>query len=148
MPPTEVRRMVDAARLGLRDAVWASPLGLLHVSGKITATQFAAGRHWAALVEDYGKACQGPKPPRSAKLEQGSGASPDPDSAKGLREAKRHAKTVESYLAAQKILRLMGSPSERAVADVCEHSLYPVGTLQLAALRSGLSALAALWGRK
>ena len=149
MPPTEVRRLLDASRKGLRDAVWSSALGELHVRGKISAAQFAAGRAWLELIDDYGKATQAPKEPRSAKLEKTNRQDwVDPDSAAGRKEARRHAKTVERYLAGQKLLRFMGEATEAAVADVCERDIYAITTFQLAALRGGLSALAALWGSK
>jgi hypothetical protein len=37
--PNEVRRLVDAAATGLRDSVWCSVLGRMHLTGKITSAQ-------------------------------------------------------------------------------------------------------------
>jgi hypothetical protein len=148
MSPVEVRRMLDASALGMRDRVWASPLGILHLRGKLTATQFAAGIHWAELSVEYSAASQSPRAPRSAALEPKGGTPPDPDSPRGVREARQHAKTMQSYTSGLNLLRSLGEAAGTAVADVCEKEQYPVGEIQLGALRGGLAALAALWGRE
>jgi hypothetical protein len=144
--PAEVARLRDAALSGMRDAVWASSLGRLYLTGNLTSAQFAAGKRWAELVEQYTAACLSPRQPRSARLERGEGTAIDPDSATGTKEARRHVKAVLSYLTARKVLALMGDAPQAAVRDVVERDLYPVGPFQLAALCGALSALAALWG--
>lgn len=148
MSPTEVRRMLDASALGMRDRVWGCPLGILHLRGKLTATQFAAGMHWAKLSAEYSAASQSPRAPRSAALDPKGGTPPDPDSPRGVREARAHARTMGSYTTGLSLLRSLGEAVGGAVADVCEKEQYPVGEAQLGALRGGLAALAALWGRE
>jgi hypothetical protein len=143
--PTEIVRLRDAALAGLRDPIWGTTLGRLYLAGKLTSSQFAAGRRWAELVKVYASACLSPRPPRSAKLERGDGMAVDPDSAVGRREARRHVQAVESYIAASEILKHAGETPRRAVTDVVERDLYPVGQFQMAALHVGLSALATLW---
>ena len=79
LDPLRVRRLVDASVAGLRDSLWATTLGRLHLTGKLSASEVAAGVRWASLVADYDAACQSPRPPRSAKLEPGAtGQSLDP----------------------------------------------------------------------
>jgi hypothetical protein len=40
----------------------------LLLAGKLTSSQFAAGKRWRALVADYDAACQAPPPPSTAVL--------------------------------------------------------------------------------
>jgi hypothetical protein len=143
--PTEVTRLRDAALAGMRDAVWSSPLGWLYLSGRLSGSQFAAGRRWATLARDYSAATQSPKQPRSANLDPAGGQPPDPDSPAGLKEAQQHAHTLHQYLAALEMLKHTGAPARRAVAAVCEQATMPAGHAQLADLNRGLSALSAFW---
>ena len=145
MSPLEVRRMVDAAKRGLKDPIWATQLGILHLEGKLTTSQFAAGKRWAELARDYSVAMQSPKSPRSVALEASGGSPIDPNSAKGVKEARQHSRTVHGYLGALEALKRTGEAPRLAVRDVCEFNLFPVGSFQLAALRTGLQGLAAWW---
>ena len=143
--PTEISRLRDAALAGMKDPIWGTQLGILHLSGKLTNAQLAAGKRWAELARDYSTAQQSPKPPRSAALEASAGSAADPDSAKGAREARRHSQIVHGYLGALEALKRTGEIPRLAVRDVCEFNLFPVGSFQLAALRTGLQGLAAWW---
>ncbi|MGY2987681.1 hypothetical protein [Bradyrhizobium sp. USDA 4508] len=147
-PPTEVRRLIDAALAGMRPAEWGTMLGRLCLAGQITETQFAAGRRWCNLVAEYSQACCSPRIPQSAKLEPGGGNAADPDSAKGAREARRHARIVESFESGAEALRRAGMVSVRVVGVVCEQDLAPVGQIEIEALRNGLQALAVFWSAK
>lgn len=146
--PSEVTRLRDAALAGLRDPVWGSTLGWLFLSGKVSAVQFAAGKRWVELAADYSAACCGPKQVRSAKLDPAGGTSPDPDSPKGLREARRHVLAVEQYLEGSELLKRLGGAAAVAVRNVCEQGRMPVGFGELLALRRGLAVLAAWQQRK
>ena len=42
MSPAEVRRLAEQASLGLRDAVWSTQLGRIHLAGKVSALEFSA----------------------------------------------------------------------------------------------------------
>ncbi len=79
LSPTEVRRLVDGAAMGLKDSTWSSTLGRLHLAGKLNASQLAAGKRWAELVSSYSQACQGPRPPRTKPLDAIGGTPADPD---------------------------------------------------------------------
>ena len=143
--PGEVSRLRDAALAGLRDPIWGTCLGLLYLNGKLTASQFAAGKRWTELAQDYSAAQLSPRAPRSANLDPQGGTTLDPDSAKGVREARRHARTVHGYLGAVEVLKRTGEAPRLAVRDVCEFDLYPTSMFQLGALRAGLQALAGWW---
>ena len=145
MAPTEARRLMDAAKTGLRDPVWGTTLGWLHLSSKLTAAQFAAGNRWAEVAAEYSAACNGPRPPKSASLERGQGEALDPDSPDGLREARQHTKALVRYVGAAAILNAAGARARRAVADTCERGQMPEGVDSLRALKAGLDVLAVWW---
>jgi hypothetical protein len=145
--PTEVTRLRDAALAGMRDAVWSSPLGWLYLSGRLSGSQFAAGKKWATLARDYSAACQAPKTPRSANLEPGGGQPPDPDSERGRREAQQHAHTLHQYIAALATLNVSGTPARKAVEAICEQGQMPAGHHQLASLVVGLTVLSIYWSK-
>jgi hypothetical protein len=88
LPPTEIRRLFDAASAGLRDPMFGTMLGRIHLVGKITRAELAAGLRWAELIADYAVACQSPRAPRTAQFDSRGGTPADPDSEKGQREAK------------------------------------------------------------
>ena len=143
--PTEISRLRDAALAGMKDPIWGTQLGILHLSGKLTSSQLAAGKRWAELARDYSVACQSPRAPKSVDIEPGGGSPIDPDSAKGAREARRHSQIVHGYLGALEALKRTGEAPRLAVRDVCEFNLFPAGSFQLAALRTGLQGLVAYW---
>jgi hypothetical protein len=122
LPPTQIRRMVDAAASGMRDALWASQLGRLHLAGKLNASQLAAGKRWTELVANYAEASQAPRPPRTKPLDNADGTSIDPDSIAGAKEARRHERATADYLDGRHALRLAGSAAERVVDSVCRAS--------------------------
>jgi hypothetical protein len=127
LSPIETKRLMDAASAGLRDAVWGTPLGRLHVTGKISAAQFSAGKRWIELSADYSTACQSPLKPRTTQLDAVGGSPADPDSATGQREARRHEKATAAYLEGRHALRLAGIEAERAVNNTCKLDCAPSG---------------------
>jgi hypothetical protein len=52
LAPTQVRRMLDIAASEARDPLWATMLGRLYLSGKISATEFASGKRWSELYHE------------------------------------------------------------------------------------------------
>jgi hypothetical protein len=150
MSPTETRRLVEAAAIGLKDSIWSSQLGRLHLTGRLSSSQFSAGKRWCDLVANYATACQAPRPPQSAKLEPGGSMPADPDSAIGVKEARRHERATIAYLDGRHALRLAGHEAERDVDTVCVQNQAPAGLCELDALRRRLQSLSAYWstGRK
>jgi hypothetical protein len=145
--PTEVRRAIEAATVGLREAVWATRLGILTLERRLTDSQFAAGMRWASLARDYTAATAGPRQPRSAALDPSGGSSLDPFSPAGLAEAERHSQTVHRYLGALEMLRHAGEPARAAVEAVCELNLH-LTPPELEHLKRGLDVLNAWWNGK
>jgi hypothetical protein len=106
MSPTEIRRLVDASRAGLRSAEFSSEVGRLLLTGAITSHEFAIAQRWAALSADYSRACCGPRPParprstpptapasipspRPASARPGATAAPSPNTPPGARSCAR-----------------------------------------------------------
>lgn len=143
--PGEVYRMREAAKLGLRSAEWGSMLGLLSLKGKISDREYAAGKRWTALVEDYATACQAPKAPGSVRLDASRGGMTDCDSDAGRKEARRHARIVTGYIEAAAALDALGGLAPRLVRAVCENGQAPAGWSELQALKTGLTTLANWW---
>jgi hypothetical protein len=148
MPPTEVRRLIELAGAGLRDPMWGSILGRIHLAGKISRAEFAAGKRWAELSAQYSVACQGPQATKSVKLDAPGGAALDPDSTAGLKEARRHARASAAYVDGKYALKQAGPAAERAVDAICVHDYVPTGFDELQALQGGLRALSAWWSSR
>jgi hypothetical protein len=143
--PSEVYRLREGAKSGLRAAEWGTMLGLLNLRGQISDRQYAAGKRWTALTEDYATACQAPQVPSSARLDATRSATADCDSDAGRREARRHARITAAYIEALQALEALGRLPLRLVRAVCETDQAPAGWAELEALKSGLTALANRW---
>jgi hypothetical protein len=144
-PPSEIRRLRDLVHAGVRPAEYGSELGRLNSTGKISETQYAAGRKWAALVEQYASACCGPKPPCSLQLDRAGGSSVDVDSDAGLRIVKRDSRATESFLAARTALGQAGEAASTMVRAVTEKEQACTTIADLENLRRGLNYLTAHW---
>ena len=141
-PPTQIKRLRDAAVRGMRDAEWGTELGRLSLQGKITNEMHAAGRIWREQAHKYASSI-GVFPVRSAKLELGSKANaPDPESPEGQKLVRRDANAAEVFFAAHARLTAAGAHSERSVRSVCEQDTPVCGQIEYRALRRGLDALA------
>lgn len=141
-PPTQVKRLRDAAMAGLRDPEWGTELGRLYLEGTITATMYAAGKEWREKAAKYVDTL-GHFPVRTI-LAEGRGGSlpPDPDTEEGRKRARREAGAMERFFEAHHVLLSAGKLAEATVRRLCEHNEGPCGMAELIALRNGLSALA------
>lgn len=146
-PPSEVRRLRDAALSGMRDPVWGTELGRLYLVGKITAGMYAAGKRWGELSSKYSQALCSPSPdPKAVCLDRSGGESPDPDSYEGRREARRHERVVASFIDARAALVSTSAACERAVRSTCERNELLHGHESLLSLKRGLTVLTDFWG--
>jgi hypothetical protein len=141
-PPTQVKRLRDAAMAGLRDPEWGTELGRLYLEGTITATMYAAGKNWREKAAQYVNTL-GHFPVRTI-LAEGRGGSlpPDPDTEEGQKRARREAAAMERFFEAHHVLLSAGKLAEATVRRLCEHNEGPCGMAEMIALRNGLSALA------
>jgi hypothetical protein len=146
--PVEVKRLLDAAMSGMRDAEWATALGRLFVRQKITPPMYAAGKRWAERVVRYHEAIDAPPPNPKALILEGrtGGTPPDPDSDEGRNRVAKDAQSVSDFLAAHGALIGAGMLSEAMVRNTCERDIQPDGYEQLQALNRGLLWLAEYWG--
>ena len=144
-PPTQVKRLRDAAMSGLRNEEWGTELGRLYLETRITAEMYAAGKRWSETAAWYHQAI-GAKPLRGAQVEVGVGSQPaDPDSSEGQKQVVREAERAERFFEAHAVL--LGVPgAERTVRALCEQDEGPCGFAELLATRNGLFALADYWG--
>jgi hypothetical protein len=148
LSPTETRRLRDAAVAGLRDQLWATTIGRLHLTGRLTTAQLAAGKRWAELAVAYSIACQSPCPPKTRPLDASGGRPSDPDSDAGVKESRRHERATAAYLDGRHALRLAGREAERVVDSVCVQDHAPAGLCELDALRAGLQSLSTWWSAR
>lgn len=147
-PPSEVRRLRDAALAGMRDPMWGTELGRLYLVGKITAGMYAAGKQWGEMASKYSQALCSPAPdPRAICLDRMGGSQIDPDSHEGRKEARRHERAVNSFIDAHAALKSIGKAiGVRVVRGVCERDEMPTGHEELLALSTGLITLSGFWG--
>lgn len=146
-PPSEVRRLRDAALSGMRDPTWGTELGRLYLAGKITAIMYAAGKKWGELSSLYSQALQSPCPdPKAICLDRSGGERSDPDSYEGRKEARRHERAVTSFIDAHAALKTASAAAERIVRSICERDQTILGHENLILLNRGLNALSSFWG--
>ena len=105
-PPTQVKRLRDAAMAGLRDPEWGTELGRLYLDGTITATMYAAGKNWREKAAQYVNTL-GHFPVRTILVEgRGGSLPPDPDTEEGQKRARREADAMERFFEAHHVSAL------------------------------------------
>ena len=140
--PAEVRRLRDAALVGLRDPQWGTELGRLYLQGTITDSMYAAGKRWRDHAAEYRRSI-GAFPVKSASLERGSlSHPPDPESTDGLKQVLRENNAAERFFEAHSVLVCMGQGTESIIRRLCEDDLSLCGMVELKKARYGLSRLA------
>lgn len=139
-PPTQVKRLRDAAVAGMRDPQWGTQLGRLFLAGSISPEMYAAGRWWSEMAIRYQAALGSPLPfPKAISLDIGRGnQSADPDSDAGRKEADRHRRAVATFHEAHAVLMGAGLAAERIIRRLCEDDVAPCGLGELMNARRGL----------
>lgn len=146
-PPTQVKRLRDAALAGMADPEWGSVCGQMFLQGRLSPPEYAAAKRWSERVEKYHGAIGAPPPnPKALDLDRRShGTSPDPDSEEGLKLVRRDMDAITDFLSAHSVLCASGKVSEATVRAACERNDCPVGVLEFEALQRGLLWLAEYW---
>ena len=140
--PSQVKRLRDAAMRQMCDPEWGTELGRLFLSGRISASQFSAGKWFSMLSMAARNAIHPPaEPTQSAFLPKNGGHAPDPDSDKGRKQAHHDREAVSAFMEAHAALIGAGMLAERAVRRICEDNKTIEGHLQLLSLVSGLEWL-------
>jgi hypothetical protein len=146
--PSTVKRLVDSAARGVQDRVWGTPLGRLHLEGKLTATEFAAGLRWDRTYAAYRTAIGAPSPfPRpAAAIGEARAIAPDMDGPNGEKLARKARKAIREFEGAHKALCMAGLQAEAAARALCEgEGKIPMSHLAYLKARDGLQALARHW---
>jgi hypothetical protein len=146
--PAVVKRLRDAAVLGMRDAEWGTELGRLFLMGEIAGPDFTAGKRWGNLVVAYHLAI-GAKPPYPKAMSfERRNPSPEPDaeSDKAKQKLKTEIAIIDDMREAHAVLIGAGMLAERAVRAICEQNDASVGIFGIANLQRGLAWLALHWG--
>jgi len=113
--PTELRRLRDAALSDVRSADWGSEIGRLHLTNRLNSAELSTAKRWFELVNAYSIAYRSPTQPRSVLFDVGGGQPSDPTSEEaGLREAKKHERTVADWIQDRDALRKAGKSSSTA----------------------------------
>lgn len=142
---TEVQRLRTAALAGMRDAAWGTTLGWLHLNGKLTASEMAAGLRYAELVAEYSRVVGSPRRVRSVQID-GLRTFAGINTPTARRQMLYDQQTVDEFM---KTVRLIYYPPvARAIGSVCEENLMPAGQEELEWLRMGLRKLVDFWGGK
>src|ERR1700738_3320862 len=123
-PPTQVKRLRDAAMRGMADAEWGTVCGRLFLEGRLPAPAYAAAKWWAERVVKYHSAINAPPPnPRAMAIGASSGGEPpDPDSFEGQLRTKREEQAIIDFMAAHSVLVAAGKLAEHCVRSVCEQN--------------------------
>jgi hypothetical protein len=122
---------------------FGTPVGQLLLFGKLSEAEYSAARAWARLAARYRLAIEAPRKPMSASLERIGSRSAGAAAAPGDAVDKA---VIDQFLTARSVLLAQGWAVERTVSQCCEElGRAPVGLEELLRLRTGLSALAALW---
>jgi hypothetical protein len=143
--PTAVKRLVDASIAGASNPMWATPFGRMHLEGRFTYAEYAAGRRWDSLRRQYLIAIDASgSDPKSAAMELGRGGNElDPDSYAGIRVAKQHIASVKEFSAAYKALRGQGPLAAFVVEFLCKgEGRRIIRHEEFLAAKKGLQALA------
>jgi hypothetical protein len=144
--PAEIRRLRDAALVGMRDHEWGTELGRLFLQDEIEPVEFEAGKRWGRLVEAYHRATGAP-PVRSMAFDRAPrSAQVDPESEEGQAQAAADRAIAEDMREAHAVLMSAGMRAERAVRQICEEREASVSVVGLDNLRAGLRWLAKHWG--
>lgn len=145
-PPTQVKRLRDAALAGMADAEWGSVCGQMFLQGRLTPSMYAAAKRWSERVVRFHSAINAPQPnPKGLNLDRSGGTPPDPDSPDGQMIAKIEAAVVTDFKAAHAMLLGAGKLSEACVRASCERNDAPVGIIEVEALQRGLRWLSDYW---
>ncbi|WP_262298407.1 hypothetical protein [Microvirga sesbaniae] len=143
--PNEVKRLRDAALLGMRDPLWGTEIGRLFLGNRIDARHYEAGKRWANLVEswrrDQGLAALAPRSGLAALPIGARG----PDRSQDPTAAARSRRLADALSDARDALDAAGFLESRIVRDCCEQNAPVVGLSEIRRLRDGLDALAEHW---
>lgn len=145
--PASIRRLRDAALMGMADPAWGSVAGLFYLSKKIDEVEYQTAKRFGDLHSQYIGVIGGPKQPKTSTGQiMSSSADVDVDSAAGDEQAKRHIAIMTKYNDAHTALLVISSAAEADLIRFCAMpGEAPVGHEGVIRVKNGLKALAELW---
>ena len=137
---------VEALRAARADPRYGTPAGLACLEGRITDQQFEVYKRVAAIVASYRRA-MGIRELASPGIEPGrGGATADPDSERGEREALEHGRAIARHDRMVERLSFRGPAVKAATLKFCADAHCDWAEIEWA--RVGLDQLAADWRRR
>jgi hypothetical protein len=146
--PAQVRRLRDAALMGMQDEEWGWEIGRLFLQGKIAADEFEAGKRWRRLLTAWRNASGMPKPdPKALQVPpEPRTIQADPDTDQGRADAEREQELSDRLREAHAVLCSFGIMVENEVRRTVENDEAPIGHEGLERVVKGLSAMSSYWG--
>ncbi len=145
--PAAIRRLRDAALMGMADPQWGSVAGIYYLSKKIDEIEYEAAKRFGDLHAQYIAVIGGPRPPKTSTGERSAkSAQIDVDTELGEAEALRHVAIMTRYNDAHGALLMVSPAVEADLIRFCSiPGETPSGYAATLRVRDGLRALAALW---
>lgn len=145
--PAAIRRLRNAALMGMADQQWGTMAGLFFLSKKIDEVEYETAKRFGDLHSRYVSVIGGPRPPKTSTGERPARAMQiDVDTEQGEAEAKRHVAILTSYNDAYSLLQSIGPSTEADMIRFCSvPGESPSGHAGLLRIKDGLRALAGLW---
>lgn len=145
--PAAIRRLRDAALMGMADPQWGTMAGLFYLSKRIDDAEYAAAKRFGDLHSQYISVIGGPRAPKTSTGErQSPSAQIDVDSELGEAEAVRHRVIMTSYHDAHTALLMVCPSVEADLIRFCAvPGESPAGHAAMIKVKDGLKALASLW---
>jgi hypothetical protein len=144
-PPAQAKRLRDAALRRMEDEAYGWEIGRLWVENRLDAHEWEAGKRLRRLTEELRKLKGGPNPnPKTVRIGEGHGGhDADPDSERGIEEARRTIELAAVVSAA--VGAITPGVIRSTVLRVVELDEPCTGPHGRAWLRDGLADLARHW---
>ena len=145
--PAAIRRLRDAALMGMADPQWGTVAGLFFLNKRIDEVEYQAAKRFGDLHAQYISVIGGPRPPKTSTGERPSkSAQIDVDTELGEAEAQRHVTIMNNYNDVHTALLMISPAAESDLIRFCSvPGESPAGYAAMIRVRDGLRALATLW---
>ena len=148
MSPAQVVRIRDEIAKRARDPTWGFALGTAYLDGKITSSEFSAGKRLDELIAAHRLATSAPSPhPKTSSLEfVGTTTPPDPDSEAGRKDSAKSIKIMSEFKEVRETLTDCGKRVEEDVRAFCDgRGERPTTYEAWLRIKCGLAALVRFW---
>lgn len=145
--PAAIRRLRDAALMGMADPQWGTVAGLFFLNKLIDEVEYEAAKRFGDLHAQYISVIGGPRPPKTSTGERPArSAQIDVDTELGEAEAKRHVAILTSYNEVHLALKMIDPATEADLIRFCSvPGESPAGHAAMLRLKDGLKSIASIW---